>query len=114
LTPRQVSQQISLQLAESQLSASLRRLFIEVRKNWAFVDFRRVAVKIRRAVSSAVSKAIRHLDTKGEPQLHILEYTYPLVVPVSQGVVFLCVRFVFFFSVGFVHMVEPTVRHGLM
>lgn len=114
MTPRQVSQQISHQVAESQLAVSLRRLFLEVRKDQALVDFRRVAVKIRRALSSAVSKAIRRLDTKGEPQLHILEYTYPLVVPVAHGVVFLFVRFVFFFSVGFVHMGEPTVRHGLV
>lgn len=114
LTPRQVSQQMSHQLAESQLSVSLRRLFTEVQKDWASVDFRRVAVKVRRAVSSAVSKAMRRLDAKGEPQLHVLEYTYPLVVPVPHGVVFLFVRFVFFFSVGYVHMGEPTVRHGLV
>lgn len=114
MTPRQVSQQISLQVAESQLAASLRRLFFEVRQDQASVDFRRVAVKIRREVASVVSNAIRRLDTKEEPQIHVLEYTYPLVVPVRHGVVFLFVRFAFFVSVGFVHMVEPVVSPRFM
>lgn len=89
------------------------RLFVEVRKDQASVDFRRVAVKIRRQVAAVVSRAMRRLDATGEPQLHVLEYTYPLVVPVRHGVVFFFVRFAFFVSVGFVHMVEPVVMPRL-
>ncbi len=114
MTPRQVSLQISHQVAESPLAASLRRLFVEVGRDQALVDFRRIAVKVRREVASVVSNAMRRLDAKGEPQLHVLEYVYPLVVPVRHGVVFFFVRFAFFVSVGFVHMVEPVVSPRLM
>ena len=113
LTPRQVSLEISHQVAEGPLAASLRRLFTEVRRDQALVDFRRIAAKVRREVASVVSKDMRHLDEKEEPQIHVLEYTYPLVVPVRHGVVFLFIRFAFFVSVGYVHMVEPVVSPRL-
>ncbi len=111
MTPQQVSQALASQAADSQLADCLRRLFHEFSKELASVNLRRIAVKMRQEVCRTVSKAIRKLDPSEEPHLYIVEHRCSLLVPVPNGWVILTVRFPFFVSVGFVHMVEPVVRH---
>jgi len=97
------------------LATSLRRLFREVGKELTFVDVRRMVVEIRRELCRVVSCAIQKIDlSEAEPQLHIVQHHCLLVVPVRRGFVQLVVHFAFFVSVGYVHMIEPVVRHQLV
>ena len=111
LAPQQVSQALASQVAVSQLDAALRRLFPGVGKGLASVDLRRIAVKFRREVCRTISKAIRKMDPLGEPRFGLVVHYCSLDVPVHEGTVRLVVCFAFLVSVGFVHMVEPVVRH---
>lgn len=112
MTPQQVSQALASQLGESQLGASLGRLFHWDGKALSLRGLRRAAAKIRREVCRKVSKAIRKMDPQGEPHMAIVVHPCTVAVPVQPGVVvLLLVRFAFFVSVGFVHMVEPVVTY---
>ncbi|HRC60709.1 MAG TPA: hypothetical protein PLD53_07065 [Candidatus Propionivibrio aalborgensis] len=114
MKPQQVSRALAGQASGSHLAASLHSLFHMVGSELPAADLRRLVVKISRNLCSAISNAIRRFEPAEAENLHIVQLSHRINVRSSDGCVVLIIWFVFFVSVGFVHMVEPMVDHRLV
>jgi hypothetical protein len=71
----------------------------------------RLIVKIKRDLCDSVSHAIKTMSFSGKDVLHVHQRRW--AIDIGHGLV-LWIHFAFFISVGYVHMVEPVVRHQLV
>lgn len=114
MTPQQVLQTLSNQLAYRQLAASLDPLFRLTSQEPVMTGLRRAAAKIRRELCRKIAKAMKKMKLLDQPSMTVVSSAELVAPRVGARLLHLSIRFVFFVSAGAVCMFEPvmTFRFG--